>query len=82
MKRLVGIGLLASVAAVLVGLSDPAHLAGVAQVARDGSALYTALLGSVWPADAPSDARLLIVPSALVSQLPFEALVVSAPAAP
>jgi len=72
----------AEVEAFVAGLSDPAHLASAAQVAEQGSALYRTLLGDLLPAGAPADARLIVVPCALVSPLPFEALVVAAPAAP
>ncbi len=72
----------AQVARFVAGISDPAALADVATLARDGRALHAALLEPALAlADAP-DARLHVVPCAAVAALPFEALVVQAPHAP
>jgi len=60
----------------LLGLRGPGHLASVAEVARGGRALHDRLLAQPMKAtDAPIE-RLLIVPSAELSALPFEALVI------
>jgi CHAT domain-containing protein len=67
----------AAVEGYLAGMSRPGALAPVETVARDGHALYQALLAPL-VADVPADAPLVIVPSAHLSELPFEALVAEA----
>jgi CHAT domain-containing protein/Tfp pilus assembly protein PilF len=67
--------------AFLDGIARPDALAPVSEVAQRGATLHAQLLAPLLPAVA-DDARLVIVPTAALAALPFEALVSAAPEAP
>ncbi len=66
------------VTAYVDDMSVPEHLVPPSELAQRGRLLFDRLLGGVLPSGTPPGARLVIVPSAAVAALPFEALVVRA----
>jgi CHAT domain-containing protein/tetratricopeptide (TPR) repeat protein len=84
--RLVDLGPLAGldgeVQAYLDGMTDEDRLAGADEIARRGGALHARLLAPLLSGlDAPPEG-LVVVPTAQLAKLPFEALVVRAQAEP
>lgn len=69
-----------SVTRFVAAISTASRLAGVAEIATTGRALYETLLAPALGDARPN--RLVIVPSISLSVLPFEALVPDAPKAP
>jgi tetratricopeptide (TPR) repeat protein len=61
-------------------ITDPLRLGDAAAVARNGGALWSALLAPLLPSDAAG--RLILVPSPVLSTLSFDALVTNAPDRP
>lgn len=64
------------------GISNLDSLADVASVATSGRALFDRLLTPLLADEADGDRSLIVVPSAELSALPFEALVASTPESP
>ena len=58
-------------------IADPARLGGVSAVAERGGALYELLLAPAMAQIGPECERLIVVPTARLAGLPFEALVAS-----
>jgi tetratricopeptide (TPR) repeat protein len=72
----------AQVAAYLGVISDPLRLEGPASVVAPGRKLFQMLLAPLLPDDARNGGTLVMVPTPALVPLPFEALVIDAPASP